>query len=143
MTDVVRAVKQPQISNCRFATPPHPTSLALSHLLLREKALQLPEIKGKRGECSFAPLIAPVSHRAISCNLSANLSGRQHFAALCTAASQNLTAVGSSHSLTETVDLGTVTTAGLIGTFHEVTPPVKSQLCSTVPGTAATHSRRP
>ena len=45
-------------------------------------------------------------------------SGGQNLAALCTAAGQNLTAVGSSHSLTETVDLGTMTAAGLVGTLH-------------------------
>ena len=33
---------------------------------------------------------------------------------------QNLAAVGSSHSLAETVNLGTVTAAGLIGTLHGV-----------------------
>ena len=48
------------------------------------------------------------------------LLGGQNLAALCTAAGQNLTAVGSSHSLTETVNLGTVTLAGLIGTLHEI-----------------------
>ena len=46
--------------------------------------------------------------------------GGQNLAALGTTAGQNLTAVGSSHSLTETVDLGTMTTAGLIGTLHEI-----------------------
>ena len=45
-------------------------------------------------------------------------SGRQNLAALGTAAGKNLAAVGSSHSLAETVDLGTVTAAGLIGTLH-------------------------
>ena len=50
--------------------------------------------------------------------------GGQNLAALGTAAGENLAAVGSSHSLTETVDLGTVTAAGLIGTLHLVTPPV-------------------
>ena len=45
-------------------------------------------------------------------------SGGQNLAALSTAAGQNLTAVGSSHSLTETVDLGTMTAAGLVGTLH-------------------------
>ena len=54
-------------------------------------------------------------------------SGGQNLAALCTAAGQNLAAVGSSHSLTETMHLGTVTAAGLIGTLHENTPPVKNQ----------------
>ena len=45
-------------------------------------------------------------------------SGGQNLAALCTAAGQNLAAVGSSHSLTETVNLGTMTAAGLVGTLH-------------------------
>ena len=48
----------------------------------------------------------------------ATLSGGQNLAALCTAAGQNLAAVGGSHSLAETVDLGTMTTAGLVGTLH-------------------------
>ena len=47
-------------------------------------------------------------------------SSRQNLAALGTAAGKNLTAVGSSHSLTETVNLGTVTLGGLIGTLHEI-----------------------
>ena len=47
-------------------------------------------------------------------------SSRQNFTALCTTASQNLAAVGSSHSLTETVNLGSVATAGLIGTLHSL-----------------------
>ena len=67
------------------------------------------------------PAIAPVSHRAIillyahpkSCQ-----SGGQNLAALCAAAGKNLAAVGSSHSLTESVNLGTVTAAGLVGTLH-------------------------
>ena len=58
--------------------------------------------------------------------------GGQNLAALCTAAGENLAAVGSSHSLTETVNLGTVTAAGLIGTLHLVTPPENRMfLCST------------
>ena len=44
--------------------------------------------------------------------------GGQNLAALSTTAGQNLTAVGSSHSLAETVNLGTVTLGGLIGTLH-------------------------
>ena len=47
------------------------------------------------------------------------LSG-QNLAALGTATGKNLAAVGSSHSLAETVNLGTVTAAGLIGTLHRV-----------------------
>ena len=46
--------------------------------------------------------------------------GRQNLAALCTTTGKNLAAVGSSHSLTETVNLAAVTTAGLIGTLHVV-----------------------
>ena len=44
--------------------------------------------------------------------------GGQNLAALCTATGKNLTTVGSSHSLAETVNLGAVTAAGLIGTLH-------------------------
>jgi len=62
---------------------------------------------------------------AHACWLPKSNSGRQNLAALCTATGKNLAAVGSSHSLTETVNLGTVTTAGLIGTLHFGTPPVK------------------
>jgi len=46
--------------------------------------------------------------------------------ALCTTASQNLAAIGSSHSLTETVHLGALTLLGLIGTEHCMTPPLKN-----------------
>ena len=44
--------------------------------------------------------------------------GGQNLAALGTTAGENLTAVGSSHSLAEAMDLGSVTTAGLVGTLH-------------------------
>ena len=47
-------------------------------------------------------------------------SGGQNLAALGTAAGENLAAVGSSHSLAETMNFGSVTTAGLIGTLHSV-----------------------
>jgi hypothetical protein len=47
-------------------------------------------------------------------------SGRQDFTALCTTAGKNLTAVSSSHSLPETVNLGTMTAAGLVGTLHGI-----------------------
>ena len=46
--------------------------------------------------------------------------GRQNLAALCTAAGENLAAVGSSHSLAETVNLGSTATVGLVGTLHSV-----------------------
>ena len=54
-----------------------------------------------------------------------SISGRQNLTALGAAAGENLAAVGSSHSLTETVNLGAVTAAGLVGTLHSDTPPVK------------------
>ena len=47
-------------------------------------------------------------------------SGRQDLTALGTAAGKNLAAVGSCHSLTETVNLGTMTLARLIGTLHNL-----------------------
>ena len=59
------------------------------------------------------------------------LSGGQNLAALGTTTSQNLAAVGSSHSLTETVDLGTMTTAGLVGTLHVVYNSFQITICST------------
>ena len=60
-------------------------------------------------------------------------SGGQNLAALCTTAGQNLAAVGSSHSLTETVNLGTMTTAGLVGTLHNTyTSYIFFFICSTV-----------
>ena len=48
----------------------------------------------------------------------------QASAALSTTAGQDLTAVGSSHSLAEAVLLGALTLLGLIGTEHLHTPPV-------------------
>ena len=54
------------------------------------------------------------------------LSGGQDLTTLCAAASQNLVAVGGSHSLTETVELGTMTIAGLVGTLHLDTPPINN-----------------
>ena len=95
----------------------------------------MPLIKRERGEREIHPAVAPVSlcERFVLCGQIPlrNLHlGGQNLAALCTAAGQNLTAVGSSHSLTETVNLGAVTAAGLIGTLHYITPPVNS-ICST------------
>ena len=93
------------------------------------------QLKRERGEWFIHPAVAPVSlcERFVLCGQIPlrNLHlGGQNLAALCTAAGQNLAAVGSSHSLTETVNLGTMTTAGLIGTLHYITPPVNS-ICST------------
>ena len=85
--------------------------------MLQECAL----IKRERGECFIHPAVAPVS-RMSALQLwnypRTNSSGGQNLAALCTAAGQNLAAVGSSHSLTETVNLGAMTAAGLVGTLH-------------------------
>ena len=55
------------------------------------------------------------------------LSVGQTGAALCAATSQDLAAVGGSHSLAEAVDLLAVELLGLIGTFrcHVETPPVR------------------
>ena len=84
----------------------------------------LPKIKRERGEF-VSPRYTPVSRLSDGfavIQLERNSVGlsRQNLAALCTTASQNLAAVSGSHSLTETVDLGTMTLAGLIGTLHVV-----------------------
>ena len=105
-------------------------------------------IKRERGECFIHPAVAPVSrmsaYSAYDRVRSISSSGGQNLAALCTAAGQNLTAVGSSHSLTETVDLGTMTTAGLVGTLHKFTPPIfLFFICSTAKLAAATHIKVP
>ena len=68
-------------------------------------------------------------------------SGRQDLTALGTAAGKHLAAVGSSHSLPETVNLGAVTAAGLIGTLHNFcTPPVKITYARQPNLAAATHT---
>ena len=101
-------------------------------------------LKRERGEFRIHPAIAPVSlmsadTRFVVNTRSLRTSGGQNLAALCTTAGQNLTAVGSSHSLPETVDLGSVTAAGLIGTLHGIHL-LNSNICSTVNLTAATHT---
>ena len=63
----------------------------------------------------FAPHNTPFSALR---QLTAPNLGRQNLAALSTAAGENLAAVGSSHSLAETVNLGSVATVRLIGTLH-------------------------
>ena len=83
---------------------------------------EYPQVKRERGEFHIHPAVAPVSRMSAqyACGLNHVVcsSGGQNLAALCTAAGQNLTAVGGSHSLTETVNLGTMTAAGLVGTLH-------------------------
>ena len=78
--------------------------------------------KGSGANLTIHPALAPVSLVSVSSAVGVTTlflhSGGQNLAALCTATGQNLTAVGRSHSLAETVDLGTMTTAGLIGTLH-------------------------
>ena len=89
-------------------------------------------IKRERGEHD-RPAWTPVFAMSdVSCDLHDWLrSGGQNLAALGTAAGKHLAAVGSSHSLTETVNLGTVTAAGLIGTLHLVYTSCQNHLCST------------
>ena len=65
-------------------------------------------------------------------------SGRQDLTALGTAAGKHLAAVGSSHSLPETVNLGTMTTAGLIGTLHVVYTSLKSHMLDSQNGRSNT-----
>ena len=69
-------------------------------------------------------------------------SGRQDLTALGTAAGKHLAAVGSSHSLTETVNLGAVSAAGLLGTLlNFCTPPVKISYARQPYLAAATHNK--
>ena len=83
--------------------------------------------KGAGRMVAFAPHFYPFKRKAaVLLSTDETLSpesGGQDLAALGTAAGQNLAAVGSSHSLTETVDLGAVTLGGLVGTLHSDTPP--------------------
>ena len=58
-------------------------------------------------------------------HLSGGLLQGQTLATLGTTAGEDLTAVGSSHSLAETVHLGALALLGLIGTEHCMTPPLK------------------
>ena len=104
---------------------------------------KIAQVKRERGELPIRP--AYCSRFALSDMLlgypKSCRSGRQDLAALCTAAGKNLTAVRSSHSLTETVNLGTVTTAGLIGTLHMVYTSSQNQYArQSEDPTAATHS---
>ena len=84
-----------------------------------------PDKKGAGRERLFAPLYTRFAFERWIAVIQLSWwflsrSSRQNLAASCTTASQNLAAVGGSHSLTETVDLGTMTLAGLIGTLHVV-----------------------
>ena len=91
-------------------------------LIRRSAVARRRPIKRERGEFFIHPAVAPVSRMSVFstlwCYPRVCSLGGQNLAALCTAAGQNLAAVGSSHSLTETVDLGTMTAAGLVGTLH-------------------------
>ena len=73
----------------------------------------------------FAPHSLPFRPKRAS-YLAIDGSGGQNLAALSTTAGENLAAVGGSHSLAEAMNLGAVTTAGLVGTLHSLTPPVKT-----------------
>ena len=87
------------------------------------------------------PAWTPVSRLAIGRYVLSKLS-RQNLATLGTAAGKHLAAVGSSHSLAETVHLGSVAAAGLIGTLHEYTSCSNNQYARQSK-TAAKHSNRP
>ena len=67
-------------------------------------------------------MIAPHSllYHPFAALRAASCSGGQNLAALGAAAGENLTAVGRCHSLAEAMNLGTMTTGGLIGTLHAV-----------------------
>ena len=83
------------------------------------------ELRNKKGAGRIAirpawtPVFAMSDYSVFHGWVRSDLS-RQDCTTLCTTAGQNLTAVSSSHSLTETVDLGSVTAAGLIGTLHGI-----------------------
>ena len=83
----------------------------------------IPKIKRERGE--HRPAQSPVSPEVGVLSRSDG-SGGQNLAALSATAGENLAAVGGSHSLAEAMNLGTVATAGLVGTLHILTPPVKT-----------------
>jgi hypothetical protein len=85
----------------------------------------LPKIKRERGDTS------PRTFSRFTCLLpdAALSSGGQNLAALSAATGQNLTAVGSSHSLAETMHLGTMALGGLIGTLHLLHLPVLRFSC--------------
>ena len=101
------------------------TDAAKDRLSIGKTIKEYAQLKRERGEFLIHPAVAPVSHelRVFQIVISPGIctSGGQNLAALSTAAGQNLTAIGSSHSLTETVNLGTMTTAGLVGTLHKYT----------------------
>jgi hypothetical protein len=80
-----------------------------------EFSLSNTQIKRGRGDNSPRTV-----SRLPGCAFAALRSGGQNLAALGTTTSQNLTAVGGSHSLAETMDLGTMALGGLIGTLHPV-----------------------
>ena len=77
------------------------------------------QIKRERGD-NIRPAQSPVSPEMRAFYLAALCSGGQNLAALGAAAGENLAAVGSSHSLAEAMNLGTVALGGLIGTLHSV-----------------------
>ena len=64
---------------------------------------------GEKKHCSFHPYISAIFAAMAE-------SGRQLSAAFGAATGQDLAAVGSSHSLSETMNLGSVPLSGLIGT---------------------------
>ena len=107
---------------------------------------ELAQIKRERGESKSSPRWTPVSRLSdgfaviqLKLVVTVRLS-RQNLAASCTTASQDLTAVSGSHSLTETVDLGTMTLGGLVGTLHVVYNSFQNHICSANQLVAATQT---
>ena len=76
------------------------------------------KVKRERGENASPRVDSRFAMSVYAAHFACLNSSRQNLAALGTAAGKNLAAVGSSHSLPETVNLGTMTTAGLVGTLH-------------------------
>ena len=95
-------------------------------------------IKRGRGESPFTPHGLPFCFSAVACYLRATnfRLSRQNLAALSTATGKNLAAVGSSHSLPETMNLRTMATAGLVGTFHLRYTSLKSHMLDSLSAAA-------
>ena len=114
----------------------------------RKAASRIPRTKKGAGRISHSPRCSSrfAYERSVRlwCYPHVCSLGGQNLAALCTAAGENLTAVGRSHSLAETMNLGTMTTAGLVGTLHKFTPPIFLFSYARQPYlAAATHTKAP
>ena len=100
-------------------------------------------IKRGRGEKRFAPHELPFRCERLPIVVThEHALRRQNLTTLCATAGKNLTAIGSSHSLAETVNLGSVATAGLIGTLHIWYTSCQITYARQPEKAAATHSYR-